>query len=109
MLSKVLSEQFTLTVALFQLNKFLDKFITPKITELSAKSLYKDPKSYFSKNFLRTKRGLPPNITISETGPDHQKIFTVGLFLNDRQISLGTGASKQKAEEDAALNATKLY
>lgn len=90
-------------------DKFLNRFITPKITQLSAKSLYKDPKSYFQE-LSQNKEGITPKyVTISETGPDHQKIFTVGLFLNDRQISLGTGASKQKAEEDAALNATKLY
>lgn len=90
-------------------NQFLDNFLLSKIVELSSKNIYKDPKSYFQE-ISQNKEGITPKyVTLSETGPDHQKIFTVGLYINERQISTGTGPSKQKAEEDAAINAAKIY
>lgn len=90
-------------------NNFLDNFLLPKIKELSSKDIYKDPKSLFQE-LSQTKEGITPKYaTLSEIGPDHQKIFEVGLYINDRLISKGSGASKQKAEENAAINAAKIY
>lgn len=40
-----------------------------------------------------------------EEGPDHDKIFTVRLEVNGREISHGIGKSKKSAEQDAAKNA----
>ena len=40
--------------------------------------------------------------TISETGPDHKKEFTVELIYNGRNLGKGVGASKRLAEENAA-------
>lgn len=39
---------------------------------------------------------------ISETGPDHNKIFQVAVYLNDEKIGVGTGKSKKEAEQFAA-------
>jgi ribonuclease-3 len=39
---------------------------------------------------------------IDENGPDHDKVFTVGVFLDNQQIATGTGKSKQEAESVAA-------
>jgi ribonuclease-3 len=47
--------------------------------------------------------GITPSYKIlSEVGPDHNKRFTVGLFLDAEQVSTGDGHSKQEAEQDAA-------
>lgn len=82
--------------------KFLNKFLNKNIKTLSQKNIYKDPKSHFQE-IAQFKRGVTPEYkTISESGPDHQKIFTVGLYLKDELITSGKGNSKQKAEEDAA-------
>jgi ribonuclease-3 len=49
---------------------------------------------------------VTPNYkTLREEGPDHDKKFTVGAFLNDDKIAEGNGKSKQEAEQDAAQNA----
>ena len=49
------------------------------------------------------KRGITPNYeTLSEVGPDHAKVFTVGLFIGDKEIARGEGVSKQEAEQKAA-------
>lgn len=89
-------------------NEFLDKQLNQSILELSSQSVYKDPKSLFQE-IAQAKKGITPHYqTISETGPDHQKIFEVGVYLNDQLIATGKGNSKQKAEEDASTKATKI-
>jgi ribonuclease-3 len=45
---------------------------------------------------------------IKESGPDHNKIFTVGVFLRDEQVTIGEGKSKQEAEQSAAVHALEL-
>lgn len=87
---------------------FLDLFLTSSVEQLSQKDIYKDPKSIFQE-ISQAKEGITPKYqTISESGPDHQKIFEVGVYLNEKLIAKGTGNSKQKAEEAASINATKL-
>ena len=39
---------------------------------------------------------------LSESGPDHSKLFTCAVFIGDEQIAIGKGNTKQKAEQDAA-------
>ena len=88
--------------------KFLDKFLDKNIQTLSQKNIYKDPKSLFQE-IAQSKRGVTPRYQlISESGPDHQKIFKIGLYLNEKLIATGEGNSKQKAEEDAATKAVTL-
>jgi ribonuclease-3 len=88
--------------------KFLDKTLTQSITELSSKQIYKDPKSLFQE-IAQSKRGITPKYqTISESGPDHQKNFEVAVYVGEDLIAEGSGNSKQKAEEDASIKATKI-
>ena len=44
----------------------------------------------------------PTYEVIEEEGPDHNKIFTVVVKIDNKEIGKGSGSSKQKAEEDAA-------
>ena len=39
---------------------------------------------------------------VGESGPDHDKIFTAQVLLNDQVVGEGTGSSKKRAEQDAA-------
>ncbi len=87
-------------------DKFLKKFLTPSITLISQQKIFKDPKSQFQE-IAQSKRGVTPHyLTISESGPDHQKTFEVGAYIDSELIATGTGNSKQKAEESAAIAAT---
>ncbi len=89
-------------------DQFLEKFLSENIIILSKKHIYKDAKSQFQE-IAQSKRGITPHYqTISETGPDHQKIFEIGVYLNEELIASGKGNSKQKAEEDAATKAAKI-
>ncbi|HOY61245.1 MAG TPA: ribonuclease III [Candidatus Woesebacteria bacterium] len=85
--------------------KFLDRFLDKNIQALSEKNIYKDAKSHFQE-IAQSKRGVTPKYQLlSESGPDHQKIFKIGVYLGDQLIASGKGNSKQKAEEDAATRA----
>jgi len=87
---------------------FLEKTLSSSISELSQKKVYKDPKSLFQE-IAQSKKGITPKYqTIGESGPDHLKVFEVAVFLNDELIATGHGNSKQKAEEDASIKATKI-
>lgn len=82
------------------------KFILEKIVfhldEILSKQLHKDPKSLFQE-IAQEKLGITPNYKVmSEVGPDHDKIFTVGLYLGKEFVSEGTGGSKQEAQVAAA-------
>lgn len=89
--------------------KFLNKTLTPSIDLISKQKSLKDPKSIFQE-IAQSKEGITPNYkTLSESGPDHKKTFEVGVYLVDRLIAKGKGNSKQKAEEDASVNATKIF
>lgn len=45
---------------------------------------------------------------LSETGPDHDKYFTSGVFLNDKMLGSGGGKSKKDSEQQAAKEAVEL-
>ena len=90
-------------------SQFLSRFLLPGIKIISQQKIYKDPKSLFQE-IAQAKEGITPHYqTISESGPDHQKNFEIGVFLGDKLIASGKGNSKQKAEEAAAIAATKLF
>lgn len=48
-------------------------------------------------------------VLFSESGPDHDKVFTVNVMLNSNVIGQGEGRSKQEAEQAAACEALKLF
>lgn len=73
-----------------------------KIDEVIAKRSYQDAKSRFQE-VAQEKRGTTPRYeTLSEVGPDHAKIFTVGVFVGSEEVAQGEGQSKQEAEQSAA-------
>ncbi len=84
---------------------FIAKNLYTKIDDVIAKRSYQDAKSRFQE-LAQEKRGVTPNYeTLSEVGPDHNKRFTVGVFIGASEIARGEGASKQEAEQSAAQNA----
>jgi dsRNA-specific ribonuclease len=48
-------------------------------------------------------------VTVGESGPDHQKTFTVEARLNSNVIGRGQGQSKRRAEQNAARQALELF
>lgn len=84
---------------------FVAKNLFNKIDAVIAKRAYQDSKSRFQE-LAQEKRGITPRYeTLSEIGPDHDKRFTVGVFVGAAEIARGEGRSKQDAEQSAAENA----
>jgi len=84
---------------------FIARNLYTKIDEVIAKGSYQDAKSRFQE-IAQEKRGTTPAYeTLSEIGPDHDKRFTVGVYIGKEEIAHGEGKSKQEAEQSAAQNA----
>ena len=78
------------------------------IEEIVKKKTWIDAKSKFQE-MAQEKEGVTPSYkTLKETGPDHDKKFTLGVFLKDVQIASGAGQSKQEAEQKAAEKALEV-
>jgi len=71
----------------------------PKILELE---LYVDAKSKFQETAQELLGITPTYKVLEEEGPDHQKEFTVGVFLDKDLVAVGRGSSKQEAQLAAA-------
>ncbi len=67
-----------------------------------------DAKSRFQEK-AQEKMGVTPSYkTLKEVGPDHDKQFTLAVFLGDIQVATGSGPSKQEAEQKAAVKALEV-
>ncbi|MFA5744883.1 MAG: ribonuclease III [Candidatus Paceibacterota bacterium] len=81
---------------------FIAKNLYTKIDEVIAKRSYQDAKSRFQEASQEKRSMTPRYETLSEEGPDHAKLFTVGVFIDTKEIARGEGQSKQEAEQSAA-------
>ncbi len=73
-----------------------------------ANKLHIDAKSLFQEQ-AQAHMGITPEYKlIDETGPSHDKVFVMGVYLKDELIATGQGPSKQQAEESAARNALAI-
>ncbi len=84
---------------------FIAQNIFPLTDDIVAKKLWQDDKSHFQEEAQERVSMTPTYKIMSESGPDHDKHFTVGVFLGAEMIADGTGKSKQEAEQMAARNA----
>lgn len=76
--------------------------------EIVRKRLWQDPKSRFQE-LAQEKASITPTYeTIAQEGPDHDRVFTIGVFLRHEKIAEGKGRSKQEAEQQAALRAIEV-
>ena len=82
--------------------KFLVEHLFPKLDEIQAKKLYKDPKSQLQELVQSKGYVAPEYIVIEEEGPDHDRQFTVKVVINGQDRGVGKGKSKQLAQQSAA-------
>jgi len=89
-----------------------DNFVTatllPKTDEIVSKKLWRDSKSLVQEKAQEFVAVTPMYRVLHESGPDHNKQFTVGIFFGPDLIAEGKGKSKQEAEVKAAEEALKL-
>lgn len=65
----------------------------------------KDPKSLLQETAQARGWGTPVYKTVNSEGPDHAKTFTMSVALNNQEMGVGQGNSKQRAETEAAVAA----
>jgi ribonuclease-3 len=85
--------------------QFIAQRLFAKTDEIVRKRLWQDPKSRFQELAQERASITPTYETIGQTGPDHDRVFTVGVFLRHEKVAEGQGRSKQEAEQQAAERA----
>lgn len=90
-----------------QAKKFVKKNIISKLEDILENELYLDPKSKFQERAQDVFKITPHYKVIKESGPDHAKVFEIGLHLGEKLVAIGKGSSKQEAQVDAAKKGIK--
>lgn len=87
---------------------FVIKFILPNLDQIIRHGLDKDAKSLLQEKVQARLKITPIYKMLDEKGPEHEKVFRVGVYFGDKFITDGEGLSKQEAELEAAKKALIL-
>lgn len=88
-------------------SRFIDKFIMKHLSGILENESYKDSKSKLQEIAQEKYKVTPTYHVLDESGPAHDRIFKVGVYLDKKLISEGSGTSKQEAEIEAATHALR--
>jgi ribonuclease-3 len=86
-----------------KVNEILKKIIFPKIEHST--SFFIDYKSRLQEYFQAESRKTVEYQLIKETGPTHDKTFTMAVIHDNIRLGTGIGKSKKEAEQQAAKDA----
>ncbi len=87
---------------------FVKDTLLIKLDDIIKNKAWKDPKSRIQEEAQERVGVTPAYKVVAETGPDHDKNFTIGIFFGDKKIAEGKGRSKQEGEQAAAQNALEI-
>lgn len=88
---------------------FIEKSLLPMFDEILQSGSWLDPKSRLQE-LVQNREGFTPIYKVmKEEGPDHDRMFEVGVFVNDELKGEGSGPSKQAAQVAAASQALRHY
>jgi ribonuclease III len=88
---------------------FIEKSLLPTLQDILHSGSWLDPKSRLQE-MVQSRVGFTPVYKVmSEEGPDHDKVFVIGVFVNNELKGEGTGPSKQAAQVAAASTALDTY
>ena len=113
---QILANAFEATTGAIYLDKGYEaakKYITDNILstlpQILEEESWRDPKSYLQQ-ISQARDGFTPIYKVlKEDGPDHDKNFTLGVFVGDKKMGEGEGPSKQTAQQEAAREAIRKY
>jgi len=88
---------------------FIQKHIISKLDGILESGSWRDAKSHLQEVSQRMDNQTPQYRVIEEVGPDHDKIFTLGVYVGDKLMGTGQGPSKQVAQQQAAQAALEAY
>lgn len=89
--------------------KFIFENIISTLPTILETGSWRDPKSYLQEVAQERDSQTPHYKVLSEDGPDHDKVFTLGVFIGTQLRGSGSGSSKQSAQQKAAEEALKYY
>jgi len=81
---------------------FIESVVFPRLDEIKEKKLYKDAKSQLQELVQAKGFNAPEYIVIEESGPDHDRQFTIKVLIDGLESGRGKGKSKQLAQQSAA-------
>ncbi len=85
--------------------EFINKVLLEQSEEIIESQGLKDPKSMLQEVLQEKHKESPTYRTIQEEGPDHEKLYTIGVYIGEKLLAEGVGSSKQEAEKNAAKQA----
>jgi len=89
--------------------QFIETSLIVTFKEILDSGSWMDPKSHLQETVQSQNGFTPVYKVLREEGPDHDKTFVVGVFVDGKLKGEGTGPSKQAAQQQAAEEALKLY
>jgi len=89
-------------------DQFITRFVITKLPEVLELGLWMDSKSRFQEAAQEIVGVTPTYRVTNEEGPDHEKEFTIAVYLDKEKVAEGKGTSKQEAQTDAADVALKI-
>ena len=81
---------------------FITKTLISTFDDILKSGSWQDPKSNYQEIVQSDENFTPQYRVLSEEGPDHEKMFTVGVYVNEELRAKGSGPSKQNAQVAAA-------
>ena len=84
--------------------EFIETKLITNLTNIIETGAYIDAKSHFQELSQESHGTTPSYKVLSETGPDHDKMFLMGVYLGTKKFGEGEGSSKQAAQQAAALS-----
>ncbi len=82
------------------------KFIYKKLAD-KRRVIIRDYKSKLQEECQKMYKTIPTYIVTKESGPDHDKIFTIIVKINNKTLGQGSGKNKKEAEQSAAKEALR--
>ena len=113
--TSILADAFEALIAAIYLDggmKHVQSFILDNLKDTIASAMnnkiMNDYKSFLQEYIQKDNLGVISYVTNKEDGPDHNKLFEVSAYLNDRKIGTASGKSKKEAQQAAAKEAIQL-
>lgn len=88
---------------------FITQHITTKLDAILEQGTWRDPKSHLQEVMQKVDSVTPRYVVLDEVGPDHDKVFTLGVYAGNKLVAKGMGPSKQAAQQEAAKAALGIY
>lgn len=113
---QILANSFEAVIGAIYLEKgyqaaaeFVGQNIIRRLEGILESGSWRDPKSHLQEVSQRVDGHTPKYRVLDEQGPDHDKMFELGVYVGSKLVGKGSGHSKQAAQQEAAKSAIEYY